>query len=360
VDVIALRPPQVEEKGYSLNGVQIHTLPIAKKRGSSLRYVFEYLAFFVMAFVNVTIMMMRRHYKVIDINTLPDFLVFAAFIPRWLGAKILLDMHEVMPEFYMSKFGVEKGHWLISLIRFQERLSMRFADHVLTINEPIQKLLESRGLQAHKATILVNSADDSLFAESGRVDAVATSPRFVVMYHGTLTHIYGLDIALNAFSIVQNEMPDAEFWIVGDGPEKDSLEHLVERLHLDGKVRFVGMVPQQEIPKWLDRCDVGVLPTRKDIFLDLSFSNKLPEYVIKGKPVIVSHLKAIRHYFSDRALAYFEPHNPSDLSQQMLDLYRDSNRRVVLAEQAKKEYASINWSVMKRRYLNVIKEITAS
>src|SRR5688572_18223875 len=105
VDVLALRMSP-ERKTYVLNGVNVYTLPLGKKRASLLRYAFEYLAFFLWALVRVPLMMRRRRYAVIDVNTLPDFLVFAPVIARWMGAKILLDMHEITPEFYMSKYGL--------------------------------------------------------------------------------------------------------------------------------------------------------------------------------------------------------------------------------------------------------------
>ena len=358
VDVIALRFPNKSGQTYTLNGVEVHTLPIDKKRGSFLRYVFEYLAFFIMASLKVTSMMAQKRYHLIDVNTLPDFLVFAALIPKWMGACVVLDMHEIMPEFYMSKYHVAKGHWLIRLIGLQERLSMRFADHVMTINEPIQRLLELRGLPRGKSTVLVNAADDALFGGSTKRPTAQSRDHFVMMYHGTLTRFYGLDIALEAFGRVQSEMPTAEFWIVGDGPERIELEHLVKRLGLEGRVRFIGMIPQQEIPSWLDQCHLGVLATRKDMFLDFSFSNKLPEYIIKGKPVIASRLKAIRHYFSDRALAFFEPEDAVDLSEMMVRLYKDPSMREDLVKQARKEYAAIGWDVMKQRYLQLVESQT--
>jgi len=49
--------------------------------------------------------MRKRHYAVIDVNTLPDFLVFAAASAKWMGAKIVLDMHEITPEFICPNTG---------------------------------------------------------------------------------------------------------------------------------------------------------------------------------------------------------------------------------------------------------------
>ena len=157
--------------------------------------------------------------------------------------------------------------------------------------------------------------------------------------------------------MAQKEMPTAEFWILGSGPERNALESLSRKLGLDSKVRFIGTVLPHEVPERLNRCDVGVLATRQDVFLDYSFSNKLSEYVIMGKAIICSRLSAIRHYFGEEALAYFEPNNPVDLMRQMLRVHKDSELRARLASKAKREYAPIRWEVMKRRYLNLIKDI---
>src|SRR3989442_8831994 len=113
-----------------------------------------------------------------------------------------------------------------------------------------------------------------------------------------------------------------------------------------------------EIPRWLKRCDIGVLATRQDTFLDLSFSGKLSEYIIMNKAVICSRLKTIGRYFSDEALAFFEPSNPADLAKQMVSMYGDMARRLRLAETAKREYLPIRWGVMKERYLKVMEHLS--
>jgi glycosyltransferase involved in cell wall biosynthesis len=296
----------------------------------------------------------RKRYKVIDINTLPDFLVFAALIPKMMGAKVLLDMHEIMPEFYMSKYGVEYDHWIIRLIRWQEKISMKFADYVLTINKPIQELLESRGLPLNKSDIIMNSTNEDLFNVINLKDSHRVNNKFIMMYHGTLTYIYGLDIALAAFAKVHVKIPKAEFWIIGDGPERENLERFTQQSDLKDKVKFFGVIPQDEVPKRVWQCDAGVLATRQDAFLDLSFSNKLSEYITLGKPVIVSRLKTIRSYFSEQALAYFEPHDTSDLAEKMVEIYHKSELRQELIDQAKLEFRPIRWDIMRRRHLKVI------
>jgi len=360
VDVLALRSPKAL-KSYTLEGVNVRTIFLRKKRGSLARYAFEYLAFFLWSFVRVTLQMPSRRYAVIDVNTLPDFLVFAAVLGKWMGAKVVLDMHEITPEFYRSKYGIAENSWGVRLMKVLERMSFSFADHVITINDPIQNLLVGRGLLREKSTVVMNAANEALFAScsksSAALNAAAPPKTFVMMYHGTLTRIYGLDIAIEAFALVIGDMPGAELWILGSGPEEEALHDLAHAREVASKVRFVGQVPPDEIPEWLSQCDMGILPIRRDEFLDFASPNKLPEFIIMGKAVSISRLKAIRHYFSESALAYFEPNNAGDLAKQMVRLYRDRELRARLAARAREEYAPICWDVMKQRYLTAMEHV---
>jgi len=358
VDVLALRSAD-GKKNYSLSGVNVRTIALGKKRGSLARYFFEYIAFFLWILFRAPLQMQRRGYEVIDVNTLPDFLIFAPVIARWMGAKLILDMHEITPEFYMSKYRMAESSWAVRVLKILEKISIDFADHVITVNEPIEDLLTRRGLPRSKSTVMMNAVDEDPFLNSGPslVPERCDREKFVMMYHGTINRIYGIDIAIEAFALVKEEMPGAELWILGSGSEEAALAGLIQERGLGSKVKLLGRVPLAEIPKWLSQCDVGVLPTRRDIFLDFAFPNKLPEYIVMGKAVIVSRLKAIRHYFGESALAYFEPNNPSDLSQQMVRMYRDPQLRTRLAIRAKEEYTPIRWSLMKQRYLTLIDEM---
>jgi glycosyltransferase involved in cell wall biosynthesis len=181
-----------------------------------------------------------------------------------------------------------------------------------------------------------------------------------MMYHGTLTPIYGLDLAVEAFAIAREEMRGAELWILGDGPERLALERLAERLGIAPHVKLLGQVPPSEIPSWLNRCDAGLLPMRRDVFLDFAFPNKLPEFIVAGKPVLMSRLKAVRHYFSDQSLAYFEPSDPADLAKQMVRLYHDRELRARLAARAAVEYQPIRWELMKQRYLDLVQTMASA
>jgi glycosyltransferase involved in cell wall biosynthesis len=179
-----------------------------------------------------------------------------------------------------------------------------------------------------------------------------------MMYHGTLTKIYGLDIAIAAFAQARAKMPGAEFWILGGGTEQVALEAKARELGVADAVRFVGSVMPDEIPFWVRMSDVGVLATRQDVFLDFSFSNKLSEYIILDKAVIVSRLRTIAYYFSEEAVLFAKPNESASLAEQMVRLYGDPALRQRLSERAKIEFEPIRWQVMKERYLTLIARLS--
>jgi hypothetical protein len=90
----------------------------------------------------------RRHYRVVQVHNLPDFLVFAAVIPKLRGALLLLDLHDLMPEFYAARFHQDLARWPVRLVRWQEWLSCAFADHVITVKEFWRHTLIVRGVPA--------------------------------------------------------------------------------------------------------------------------------------------------------------------------------------------------------------------
>jgi len=358
VDVICLRNKQ-DAARFQLNGVDVYCIPLAKKRGNPCRYLFEYFAFFVGASLVLNFLFLRRRYHLVQIHTLPDLLVFSAIIPRLFGVRTILDMHEVMPEFFASKFKLSNDHVFIRLLSFFEKISAKFADSIITVNDPIKELLASRSASPDKITVVMNSVDERLFKGAGTAAPEKRDrTEFVIMYHGTLTDIYGLDIAIRALELIRNDIPAATFHNFGEGPIQDDLIRLASQLRLADKVIFHGRVPLETIPEHIKGCDLGLLPTRQDQFLDLSFSNKLVEYIYLGKPVVASGLATTKKYFRESSISYFAPHDHAELAKRVISLFSDPQKAQAQISSALADYQHIKWAVMSRRYLNLLDRLS--
>ena len=135
VDVLCLR--DVGEKAVdSEEGVNIYRLPMKRYKGYGLAVqLLEYLAFFVLAFFKLLTLYPRKCYGTVQVHNLPDFLIFCAIYPKLRGAKLILDLHDLMPEFFAAKSEGDMNSLSVRMVTLQERLSCRFADHVITVTD---------------------------------------------------------------------------------------------------------------------------------------------------------------------------------------------------------------------------------
>jgi len=349
VSVIALRDEG--EKAYEFtDGISIHRVRQSKRRGSKLRYAFEYLTFFIYAFYKLNIIDMRNKVDVVHINTLPDFLVFAAVVQKIKRRRIILDMHEIMPEFFISKFGVNPRSWVVKTLLFLEKVSLRFADGAITVNDPIKRVFQKRAIPGKPVAVVMNTVDKG---------AVVRKPKtshegFNCVYHGTLTDIYGLDTAIVGFAKACRQAQGLRFNIYGSGHMLQDLQKLVNDLGVQGNVYFHGRLRHESMMEALSSMDLGILALRKDIFLNLSFSNKLAEYVYLEIPVVSSDLDATRFYFNEDQLLFFEAGNTDSLAEKILSAYRNPRAMKIMAQKAIQQYANYDWEIMAQRYFKIV------
>src|SRR3954471_20731452 len=108
--------------------VRVHPVPESKQRGGAAAYIGGYARFFVRALRRVSALDRGRHFDLVQVHNMPNFLTGAGIVPKLRGAPLLLDMHDTFPELFASKFGVAEGHPVVRLIRHEERLSAALAD----------------------------------------------------------------------------------------------------------------------------------------------------------------------------------------------------------------------------------------
>jgi glycosyltransferase involved in cell wall biosynthesis len=87
------------------------------------------------------------------------------------------------------------------------------------------------------------------------------SSPFRLISIGRLLHWKGFELGLRAFALFCPEFAAAEYWIIGDGPERKRLQKLAQRLGVGGRVTFWGAIPRRQVLERLGECDVLVHPS---------------------------------------------------------------------------------------------------
>ena len=355
VDVVCSRG-EGESWTAASGGVRIYRLPIGHRRGGIGRYAFEYLGFLALATATVALLHGRRRYRIVQVHTMPDFLVFAALVPKLTGAKVVLDMHEVVPELFASKFKLSPSSPAVKALAALERVSTRFADHVLTVSEATRRVIQRRGLPDSKLTIVMNSADERRFEPRPR----RKHDGLVLVSHGTIVERYGYDTLLRAMTDVVRERPDARLRIIGGGDLGGSeylhhLERLVADLGLARNVELAGYRPLDEIPALLAEADIGITANEIDEFTSLIVPTKLMEYVALEIPAVAARSPAVELYFDDDDVTFFRSGDPRDLARAVLAVARDLAAARARAAHARARFVPRHgWPRMKETYVDLM------
>jgi glycosyltransferase involved in cell wall biosynthesis len=358
VDIIALRregePRHRVVKNVNIYGIQSRIIN-EKSRFTYLIRVLQFL-------IHSTLVLTRKHlsepYQLVHVHSVPDLLVFTALIPKLMGARVILDIHDILPEFYASKFGADRRSLPFRALLLVEKCSVMFADHVIIANHLWYERLIARSVRPEKCTVVCNYPNPELFRARPKE---RTDSKFIITYPGTLNWHQGLDIAVKAFAKVVDEIPEAEFRIFGEGPSKPELIELANRLGLNGRVIFNDMVPIEQIAREVTNSDLAVVPKRaSSMFGNEAASTKILEFMAAGIPVIVSRTKIDTYYHSDLTVKFFESENESDLAKSILELKRDGKLRSRLVENAAQYAQQNNWEVKKKQYLSLVDSLTST
>ena len=355
VDIFSLRREGQEIYG-KINGVNIFRIQErTRNEKGKASYLGRLLKFFIKSSAVVGKKHLKAPYDLLHIHSVPDFEVFAALLPKLLGAKIILDIHDIVPEFYASKFGGGSESTVFKALVLMEKLSSGFADHVIISNHIWEKTLVNRSVKPEKCSTILNYPDPSLFHLQPREEG---NGKVLLIYPGSLGWHQGLDIAIKAFHVIRDDAPEAEFHIYGTGGEKDSLSTLVLELGLQDRVFIKPSLPLDKIVKVMAAADIGVVPKRNDPFGGEAFSTKILEFMSLGVPVIVSRTRIDTHYFNDSVVKFFTPDDVGDLADSMLRMVKDQGMRKNLSENALKFVVDFSWENRKWEYLGLVDRLT--
>jgi glycosyltransferase involved in cell wall biosynthesis len=354
VDAISLRQDGQPRKGV-LNGVRVFRIQRrVRNEKSNVTYLSKLLLFFFRSMFLLTSEQCRERYDLIHVHSVPDFEVFAAFFPKLTGSRVILDIHDIVPEFYASKFNVSSKSLIFKLLVLVERMSAAFSDHVITANHIWQERLSERSVKKSKCTAILNFPDTNIFFKRGRS---RNDAKFIILYPGTLNYHQGVDIAIRAFTLIKEEVPEAEFHIYGSGDQVHALGSLIAELGLGDKVFLKGSVSIDEISSIMENADLGVVPKRKNFFGNEAFSTKILEFMCLGVPIVVPNTAIDQYYFNDSVAQFFSADNTKSLAEAMLRVIQNPELRNTLVKNASTFVEKYIWAENQANYLNLVNSL---
>jgi glycosyltransferase involved in cell wall biosynthesis len=271
---------------------------------------------------------------------------------------IILDIHDLLPEFYASKFSISHDSFLFRRLVQLERWSARFADHVIVANHIWCERLAARSSSQEKCSVVRNHPDLQIFTPQIKNDKDAQR-RFIISYPGSLNWHQGVDVAIRAFAHVAERIPEAEFHIYGEGPAKNALISLAVSLGLQDRVLFHDFLPSSEVAKVMAATDLAVEPKRAaSKFGNEAASTKILEFMALGVPVIASRTRVHAYYYNEDIIRYYDNDDENQLADLILQMRNDPQLRREIASRASKYAEHNTWQVCKTGYLDLVDRLT--
>lgn len=358
VDLVCLQDGDAPRR-ETRDNFDIIRVPLTHKRGGKLSYAYKYSAFIFISAGILAVCSIKRRYDLVYIHNMPDILVASALVPKALGAKVILDQHDPMPELMMTIFGLDKDSLSVRLLTWLEKWSIARADLVITVNLACKRIFGSRSCPPGKIGVVMNSPDEAIFpfraAESATFANQAAPKRFVMMYHGSLVERNGLDLAVDALARVRATIPTAELRIYGRGtPFLEGVMREARNNGLAECVAYLGPRSLEGLVREIEDCDVGLIPNHRSAFAEINTPTRIFEYLALGKPVVAPRAAGISDYFDDDSMVFFELGNAQDLARKVEYVFSHPAEVTEIVRRGQEVYREHRWQTERRRLTDLV------
>jgi glycosyltransferase involved in cell wall biosynthesis len=361
VDLVCLGDENLKKRERA-KGLDIFRLPITHRRGGKLSYIYNYTAFILISAGILAWRALKRRYDLVYVHNMPDILVASSLVPKALGAKVLLDLHDPMPELMTTIFGLDKSSLSVWLMRALERWSIARANAVLTVNAACQRIFASRSCRREKVRVVMNSPDEQIFkfrpVELPLSSNGTTPRRFVMMYHGSLIERNGLDLAVDALEQVRASIPAAELRVYGrKTPFLEKVMETVRKRGLEDCVHYLGPRTLEGLVSEIEACDVGIIPNHRSAFAEINTPTRIFEYLALGKPVIAPRTPGILDYFGPGSLFFFESGNCDELARSIEYVAGHRHEALDGARRGQQIYLEHTWSRERQTLVHLVNSL---
>jgi glycosyltransferase involved in cell wall biosynthesis len=227
----------------------------------------------------------RAPFDLVDAHFAHPDAAAAAIIARRLGLPLVVtvrgsDIHRDL---------ARPGHRALILRTLGQ------AAAVIAVAQPLADALREAGIPAERIEMIENGVDASHFAgvdrDAARRDLGLADDRRLLLSVGNLQPVKGHDVLLDAFALLGE---DTELGIVGGGPRRAALEQQAERLGVSGRVRFLGRLAHEDLPRLYAAADVFCLPSRNE-----GCPNVVLEALAAGCPVAATRVGHVPYLVRD-------------------------------------------------------------
>jgi len=222
--------------------------------------------------------------------------------------------------------------FILVAMRLVEMIVCKASQRLVCVTEGLRDIFQNRyRVPGEKIRVIPNGTDTDRFHPLDRdtcrqrlgIDLTIR----VVGFVGTFVPHQGLSDLVSSARLTLEKSPDVNFLLVGDGPMRNEIVHMVEAMGLMDYFLFPGAVPQEKVVFFINAMDVCVAPFTRSRNERIGLSPlKIYDYMACGKPIVASDIKGVGDLLrkNDIGLAV-TPEDPASLAKAVLLALDDQN-----------------------------------
>ncbi len=329
--------------------------PPPREPGSKLGYTSEYGASLGWAAVLSLSVRLRGPIDIVQFCQPPDIYFPLGWILRGLGAKVVVDQRDLMPELFAARYS-QPNPAMIAVLRWLERRTQRVAQHTLATNETFRRRLIEAGARPERVTIIGNGPVLSAIQAAAPDRSLRGQHKFLCCWVGEMNLQDHVDLLLRVVARIVRDLgrTDCGFAVIGDGECLEEARAQSARLGLETWVHFPGWLPQDKVFNYLASADLG---------LDTSLQNeispvKVSEYMAFSLPFVAFNLQETR-VLGEGASVLVAPGDIESYAREVVALIDDAAGRAKMGEIGRKRVrAELAWERQSIAYMNVIRRLS--
>jgi glycosyltransferase involved in cell wall biosynthesis len=279
-------------------------------------------------------------------------------LARATGKPLILEYNG--SEEFVERYWTNVKTPLRSRIGLCEQAVLAAASRIVVVSEAAQRSLLKSGVERERIVVNPNGVDARRFAVGGgaqmrRRHGIDVN-RLLIGFVGSFGPWHGAPELAHSFIEVADRLPAAHLLLVGDGRELEVTIGILRDAGLDGRVTSAGQVPPNEIPAYLDACEILVAPhvPLADGIEFFGSPTKLFEYMAAGKAIVASRLGQIGDVLDHGLTGWMvKPGDVDDLREALLALADAPDLRATLGANARRRAIDHHsWRLNARRVID--------
>ena len=333
--------------------VYIEEINLSRRSKSFIENLSNYYLFFAFLLKKIKIDNKKKSIDLILFNNMPNFLVFSIFRKRKAFNKVAIDVHDSLYDLALSRLNIQKKiklhqKFLLWILSFEEKYSLRFCDEVITVNNCFSlDIMKRNGLK--NVTVIHNVQDN--YIKYKKINKTNFPSRNIInfIHHGNINKQNGIQ---NIYDILPDIAHDFRLHILGDGVYLQKLKELADEKKIAEKIIFTGSFAISDLSKLMPPNPIAMVTPDVTSHNHQALHVKVLDYCIMGVPVICQRLDTLEHYFGQDSIFFYD--DLAEIPRLVTEIQEDKNAVFRRTRNAQRVVQDLSWIHEKSKLINLL------